>query len=749
MFQQAWQGTWRFDRSKITSQQAIRGLVGFILPLALGVATGHVVEGVSIAGGASLLAAVGLNLSNRVRLRTMVLCSIGIALSAFVGTVTSNNTLLAILATGVWGFGAGMLIAVSTPMSVVGIQSMITLIVLSHFALDPLHAALQASLMFAGALFELILELFFTPWRRTDLERTALATVYAGLAELVTVKDISSNEKNLQKLDQLRDALTQAQSMLFEGRDRSLRGRVFLALYGDAERLRLFILTLHNLRYNLNEEKEPLQHCGRALDQIFQALSEEFTAIARYLESNQPKGKKRLSNIDAAEAESYQKLMSALKDLKQVQSSNAAEDKDLIAGILASCYKIINQLRVSRNLARHWQSPRKQDLAKVPSYPRPHWLRFYGVRGTLKVNFTFRSAIFRHAIRLAVTLMFATALYRNPAFPIGRGYWIVLSAFLVLKPDLKTTFTRGIARTLGTLFGAVITTLLISLLRPSLEVLVVLEIIFAYLAFSALFFNYAIFSMFTTVEVVILLAFVTPQPLITVADRAIDTLLGGVLALVIFAIWPTWERSQVYPNLARRLDTIRRYFVAVMEAFVYPGTYNSNYIAQLHRELRLTHSNADASVQRALQEPERYRVNVDLARGLVGAMDNLSMSILTLEAYLVDNDFPTITARYELALFTREVNQALLLLGETLHEKHPLIKPANVQGALRALEQAEKSITAGHYIATIAQHMIVEEARQIVNTLDVMLQLLPGPPSAQDTSADTNVPEAVPNAVHS
>ncbi len=48
----SWRAALRIDRSQLTTVAAIRGVIGFVLPLAIGVFTGHVVEGVSIAGGA-------------------------------------------------------------------------------------------------------------------------------------------------------------------------------------------------------------------------------------------------------------------------------------------------------------------------------------------------------------------------------------------------------------------------------------------------------------------------------------------------------------------------------------------------------------------------------------------------------------------------------------------------------------------------------------------------------------------------
>src|SRR2546423_9691189 len=80
----SWRAALRIDRSQLTLVPAIRGVIGFVLPLAIGVLTGHVVEGVSIAGGAATLGAVGLTSTHHARTRLLLLACVGIALSAFV-----------------------------------------------------------------------------------------------------------------------------------------------------------------------------------------------------------------------------------------------------------------------------------------------------------------------------------------------------------------------------------------------------------------------------------------------------------------------------------------------------------------------------------------------------------------------------------------------------------------------------------------------------------------------------------------
>ena len=183
---QSIKATLRIDRTQFTALQAVRATIGFAIPLALGVATGHVIEGVSIAAGASLIASVGLTYTNRVRVRTMLLACLGLAISAFVGSLTGRIDILAILAIGIWGFGAGMLVAFGQPAVVIGLQSVLAMIVLAHYGLPPLEGALQALLILVGALIQVLLVLIFTPWQRTTTERITLVRVYQRLAGSAT-----------------------------------------------------------------------------------------------------------------------------------------------------------------------------------------------------------------------------------------------------------------------------------------------------------------------------------------------------------------------------------------------------------------------------------------------------------------------------------------------------------------------------------------------------------------------------------
>ena len=48
------------------------------------------------------------------------------------------------------------------------------------------------------------------------------------------------------------------------------------------------------------------------------------------------------------------------------------------------------------------------------------------------------------------------------------------------------------------------------------------------------------------------------------AARALGTGLGSALALLAYALWPTWERGRVRGAMADLLDAYRQYFDAVV-----------------------------------------------------------------------------------------------------------------------------------------------------------------------------------------
>ena len=139
--------------------------------------------------------------------------------------------------------------------------------------------------------------------------------------------------------------------------------------------------------------------------------------------------------------------------------------------------------------------------------------------------------VFHFGLRLAVVLAISAEIYRRWSVP--SGYWIPMTAMLVLKPAFNETVKRAVARIGGTLAGAVLTSYLVAHLAPTPVMLAVLVVIFAFLAYATLNVNYALFTLFLTAYIVFLLALANLPGMVVAHRRAICTITGGLLALLV------------------------------------------------------------------------------------------------------------------------------------------------------------------------------------------------------------------------
>jgi MFS family permease len=133
---------------------------------------------------------------------------------------------------------------------------------------------------------------------------------------------------------------------------------------------------------------------------------------------------------------------------------------------------------------------------------------FGGVRPSLRKlreALSWRSRDFRYAITLAAMLTVTASLARY--LRLANDYWVPMTALLVLRTDLHETLTRGFARMAGTIFGAGIATLLVSLTRPGPVALVFLIVLFAWLSYSTVMVSYGTLSASVTAYIACLLAF--------------------------------------------------------------------------------------------------------------------------------------------------------------------------------------------------------------------------------------------------
>lgn len=176
-----------------------------------------------------------------------------------------------------------------------------------------------------------------------------------------------------------------------------------------------------------------------------------------------------------------------------------------------------------RRLHTHFAAPVRED-------PYEGWRPALRL---LRENLRWSSDAFRYGIHLAITL--TAALVAAHLFAVSNGYWVPMTALLVLKPDVHQTLGRGLARVFGTLVGAGMATLLALWLHPNPLALAGFIALFGWLCFSLANVNYGLFTVCITAYIAFLLS-VTGQPTKSIAvHRIANTLLGGGIALAAYA----------------------------------------------------------------------------------------------------------------------------------------------------------------------------------------------------------------------
>lgn len=140
-----------------------------------------------------------------------------------------------------------------------------------------------------------------------------------------------------------------------------------------------------------------------------------------------------------------------------------------------------------------------------------------------------------------VTVGLSTEIYRRLHF--GSGYWIPMTALLVLRPGLVETVSRTIARIVGTVAGAWLLSLLVSHFALPTMALAALTVLFAWFSYAVQNVNYAMYAVSITGYIVFLLSLAEVASTEIAQRRALCTAVGGVLALAVRLTVIQWRKK--------------------------------------------------------------------------------------------------------------------------------------------------------------------------------------------------------------
>jgi uncharacterized membrane protein YccC len=597
--------TLRTDWSQFEPLPALRCTCGVAIPLVLGVASGWPSVGVFGAVGAVSVGFGSFQGAYRGRVAVMLWAAAGMATSIVLGSLAGNGAVAATLVAALWGFVSGWVVALGPAASFVGLQSAVGAIVAQGFTATSSDAILRGLVVFGGGLIQTVLVVLVWPLRRYPAERAAVAAIYRSLAAYAA--EIPSPETTPPEPNTLVAAGATLRDPQPFARANDLLA--FRALVDEAERVRasLAALATQHQRLKASGDRQGLEASTGLAKEASCVLLEIGRAVGAGVDPDETPS--CWAAIDAHAAVLSQDLMAA----------------DVLRRRLQAAWRTSGVLNADLSPRPEPGGVRTVALLRLPPVG--------DALNTLRANLSFESAAFRHGVRLAATLGATTALYH--AFSLPRGYWISLTALIVLKPEFQDTFARGVGRVAGTLLGATLATLVAATLHPTHAMLVLLLLACVWAGYALFRINYAVFSVCITGYVVFLMVLAGIDQSTVVTYRILDTALGGAAALLAYALWPTWTGGQVRTLLADLLDAHARYTSMLLAALVDPSRYDARSLTAARTSGRLARSNAEAAVDRMLGEPSGVQaIDRNTAMGVLAALRRGALAGLALHSAL-------------------------------------------------------------------------------------------------------------------
>jgi hypothetical protein len=173
--------------------------------------------------------------------------------------------------------------------------------------------------------------------------------------------------------------------------------------------------------------------------------------------------------------------------------------------------------------------PHGTSLIKITAVRIRHYCR------ELHTHMAWGSETLSYAARLLCTMVIATAIYRT--MHLRNGYWIPMTALLVLKPQWTGTISRSLARVIGTFSGALLAYGFAQWHHWPHAVLAAMVMLFALGCYSLQAVNYALFSLSITLYIVFLFRFGGFSETAAAHLRLLNTAIGGALAFLIDSVW--------------------------------------------------------------------------------------------------------------------------------------------------------------------------------------------------------------------
>lgn len=565
----------------------------------------------SAAMGAFIAGTASLQRSYRPRPVLALGAAAALSISTFIGYLASPWPPLFVLVLAAWAFGAGLTWGLSAVSGVVAGTTVAVMLVVVTLPASIWGAVHHAAVIALGGIVQALLMVVW-PVRRWGAQRDALADAYASLADFARrLRNDPFASFDPDPLMAARSAATLTPHQV-RHRPAGLRG-----MREPMERVRPLLTALADPRIGAAEEG-PERDRAR---ELLAAAAELLDSLARSIRTGRP--------VDVPERVFRSFAVPGSGPVLRGEGRRAALKLiGLLSDTVDSLESAAGQVTVPSNHPPELRRPTVVALGPIAAVTvRRHW--------------DWSSPVLRHAVRVSAVAALGETI--GLLLPFNHGYWAPLTAVMVMRPDFSQTYARGVARVLGTVLGVGVASGILLLFAPDMWVsagLAVASIGFAYLTMRT---GYAAMSACVAGYVVFLLA-TDGAPLADTAWQRIgETVLGGVLALAAYAVFPTWQTVRLPDRLATYIEAGGTYAAAAVSAFAEPSAARNREVRDALLAQRRTRSDLLTAMDQAAAEPVRHRglrpSQLADARTAVAAMGRTT---LLMEAHLPAPDTPPV-----------------------------------------------------------------------------------------------------------
>lgn len=285
--------------------------------------------------------------------------------------------------------------------------------------------------------------------------------------------------------------------------------------------------------------------------------------------------------------------------------------------------KTIERAYMSKKNSFDFKS-REKDLAKfiTPQY--------YPIRILIE-NLSFNSAIFRHSVRLTITVLIGFLIGQLAIF--HNVYWILLTIAVIMRPGYGLTKQRSYHRIFGTIVGATVAFGLLYLVQNRMAI-IFLTVLAMLLGFAFNNKNYKISATFVTIYIVFIYSLLNPDVASVIQYRIIDTLIGTLLAFTAnYFLWPSWEFLNTPDFLNKAIVANRNYLNEISSYYNKKGNVSTSY-RLARKNAFIAVGNLMASFQRMSQEPKSKQKQLPQVYKLAVLNHTVLSSIASLGTYI-------------------------------------------------------------------------------------------------------------------